>query len=64
MTAPALVVAGSKDKAGVVAAQALAAELPDSRVEVIPGAGALLNTDSARELAALTHAFLDLPASG
>ncbi|MEP7330996.1 MAG: alpha/beta hydrolase [Terracoccus sp.] len=64
VTAPALVVAGSKDKAGVVAARALAAELPDSRVEVIPGAGALLNTDSARELAALAHAFLDLPPSG
>lgn len=63
VTVPALVVAGSKDKAGVVAARALAAELPDSRLEVIPGAGALLNTEAARELAALTHAFLDDPAS-
>lgn len=64
VTVPALVVAGSKDKAGVVAAKALAAELPDSRLEVIVGAGALLNTDSASALAALTHAFLDDPASG
>ena len=64
VSVPALVVAGSKDKAGVVAAKALAAELPDARLEVVAGAGALLNTDSARELAALSHAFLDDPASG
>ena len=59
VTAPALVVAGSKDKAGVTAAQHLSQQLPTARLQVIDGAGPLLNTDSARELADLTHAFLD-----
>jgi 3-oxoadipate enol-lactonase len=57
--APALVVARSKDKAGVAAAQELSQQLPDARVQVIDGAGPLVNTESARELADLTHAFLD-----
>lgn len=57
--APTLVVAGSRDKAGVVAARQLAADIPDAQLEVIDGAGALLNIESARELADLTHHFLD-----
>lgn len=57
--APTLVVAGSGDKAGVIAAQQLVADIPDARLEVIDGAGTLLNTESARELADLTHHFLD-----
>jgi pimeloyl-ACP methyl ester carboxylesterase len=61
VTAPTLVVAGSKDKAGVVAAQQLSQQLPTARVHVVEGAGPLLNTESARELADLTHAFLDEP---
>ncbi|NUO90008.1 MAG: alpha/beta hydrolase [Dermatophilaceae bacterium] len=61
VTAPALVVAGSKDKAGVVAAQQLSQQLPTARLQVIDGAGPLLNTESARELADLAHAFLDEP---
>lgn len=61
VTAPTLVVAGSKDKAGVVAAQQLSQQLPTARVHVVDGAGPLLNTESARELADLTHAFLDEP---
>jgi 3-oxoadipate enol-lactonase len=56
-----LVVAGSKDKAGVTAAQHLSQQLPAARLQVIDGAGALLNTESARELADLTRAFLDEP---
>ncbi|RKT80075.1 pimeloyl-ACP methyl ester carboxylesterase [Terracoccus luteus] len=59
VTAPTLLVAGSKDKAGVVAAQALAKELSGAQVQVLDGAGALLNTESATALADLTHAFLD-----
>ncbi|NUO34475.1 MAG: alpha/beta hydrolase [Dermatophilaceae bacterium] len=61
VTAPALVVAGSKDKAGVGAAQQLSQQLPTARLQVIDGAGPLLNTESARELADLAHAFLDEP---
>ncbi|EWT02343.1 alpha/beta hydrolase [Intrasporangium oryzae NRRL B-24470] len=59
--APTLVVAGSKDKAGVIAAQQLVADIADARLEVIDGAGSLLNTESARELADLTHHFLGSP---
>ncbi|GAB3872989.1 alpha/beta fold hydrolase [Terrabacter terrigena] len=59
VTAPTLVVAGSKDKAGVTAAQHLSQQLPTARLQVVEGAGPLLNTESARELADLTHAFLD-----
>jgi pimeloyl-ACP methyl ester carboxylesterase len=61
VTAPVLLVAGSKDKAGVVAAQELSQQLTGGRVEVIDGAGPLVNTESARELADLAHAFLDEP---
>ncbi|MGO4599832.1 alpha/beta fold hydrolase [Terrabacter sp. 2RAF25] len=61
VTAPTLVVAGSKDKAGVTAAQHLSQQLPTARLHVVDGAGPLLNTESARELADLTHAFLDEP---
>ncbi|GAA5019422.1 alpha/beta hydrolase [Terrabacter aeriphilus] len=59
VAAPVLLVAGSKDKAGVTAAQALSQQLPTARVQVVDGAGALVNTESARELADLAHAFLD-----
>ncbi len=61
VTAPALVVARSKDKAGLTAAQQLTQQLPTARLHVVDGAGPLLNTESARELADLTHAFLDEP---
>jgi 3-oxoadipate enol-lactonase len=60
VAAPTLVVAGSRDRAGVEAARLLASAVPDARVEVIEGAGALVNTEAARELAALAHAFLDV----
>jgi pimeloyl-ACP methyl ester carboxylesterase len=56
---PCLVVAGSKDRAGLAAARQLVEQLPDGRLEVVDGAGPLLNTESARELATLTHDFLD-----
>ena len=56
-----LLVAGSRDKAGIVAAQELSQQLPHARLQVIDGAGALVNTESARELADLTHAFIDEP---
>ncbi len=59
VTAPTLVVAGSRDRAGVVAARQLAEQIEGARLEVLVGAGALLNVESAAELAALTTAFLD-----
>ena len=61
VTAPVLVVAGSKDKPGLAASQELVRRLPTARLEVIEGAGPLLNTESARELADLTSNFLDEP---
>lgn len=61
VAAPTLVVAGAKDKAGVLAAKALAAQIAGARLEVVPSAGALLNTESATALAALAHDFLDHP---
>jgi pimeloyl-ACP methyl ester carboxylesterase len=59
--APTLVVAGSRDRAGTEAGRRLAAEVPGARLHVVAGAGASLNTQSARELAELTHEFLDTP---
>lgn len=59
--APVLVVAGSKDKPGLAASREIVRGLPTARLEVIDGAGPLLNTESARELADLTSAFLAEP---
>jgi len=64
ITAPVLLVAGSKDKAGIAAAQELSKQPSTARLQVIDGAGPLVNTESARELADLTRAFLDEPGSG
>jgi pimeloyl-ACP methyl ester carboxylesterase len=61
--APTLVVAGSRDRAGVESARRLAADVPGARLHVVDGAGAMLNTESARELADLTHEFLAEDAS-
>ena len=59
VTAPTLVVAGSRDRAGVEDGRRLASEVPGARLEVIDGAGSVLNTESARAFADLAHAFLD-----
>lgn len=63
VAAPTLVVAGARDKAGTAASTALRALLPNGSFETIPGAGAVLNTEAPRELAALAHAHLDVTAS-
>jgi len=60
VTAPTLLVAGGRDKAGIAAAQQLAGLLPDSEVAVIEAAGSVLNADAPRELADLTTGFLDV----
>ncbi|TQM57427.1 alpha/beta fold hydrolase [Humibacillus xanthopallidus] len=61
VTAPTLLVAGGRDKAGIAAAQQLAGLLAHSEVAVIEAAGSVLNADAPRELADLATRFLDLP---
>lgn len=56
-----LVVVGSRDRAGLPAAQQLAREIPDARLEVIDGGGGLLNTEAPEALADLTQRFLHEP---
>lgn len=62
VVAPTLVVVGAKDRTGIPAARALAAAVPDARLETIPDQGSLLNTEAPRQLAELTRTFLDSPA--
>lgn len=59
VAAPTLVVVGSRDRAGLPAAQQLARDIPGARLEVVDGGGPLLNTDAPQALADLTAAFLD-----
>jgi pimeloyl-ACP methyl ester carboxylesterase len=59
VAAPTLVVVGSRDRAGLPAAQQLARDIPGARLEVIDGGGALLNTEAPAALADLTQRFLD-----
>lgn len=59
VAAPTLVVVGSRDRAGLPAAQQLARDIPDAHLEVIDGAGGLLNTEAPAALADLTQRFLD-----
>jgi len=61
VAAPTLVVAGSNDRSGLAAAQQLVSLMAAAELSVIDGAGPLLNTESATELADLTNAFLDEP---
>jgi pimeloyl-ACP methyl ester carboxylesterase len=59
VTAPTLLVAGGRDKAGIAAAQQLAGLLSESELAVVEGAGSVLNTEAPRELADLAMRFLD-----
>ena len=59
IAAPTLVVVGGRDRAGIVAARQVVDAVGGARLETIEGGGALLNVDRARELAAVTEAFLD-----
>ncbi len=59
VSSPTLVVAGSRDRAGLEAARHLAGDIPGARLEVVDGGGPLLNTDAPKALADLTAAFLD-----
>jgi len=58
VTAPTLVVAGSKDRAGLAAAQQLVSLMAAAELSVIDGARAVLNAEVPRELADLTEDFL------
>lgn len=56
---PVLVVAGERDGASLPACRALAAALPDARLEVIAEAGHVVNLEGARAFNAVLEAFLD-----
>jgi pimeloyl-ACP methyl ester carboxylesterase len=56
--APTLVVAGSKDRAGVASAQQLARLVTGAELSVIDGAGSVLNTEAPRALADVAEEFL------
>jgi 3-oxoadipate enol-lactonase len=58
VTAPTLVVAGSKDRAGLAAAQQLVSLVSGAELSVIDGAGSVLNAEVPRELADVTADFL------
>jgi 3-oxoadipate enol-lactonase len=58
VTAPTLVVAGSKDRAGLAAAQQLVSLVSGAELSVIDGAGSMLNAEVPRELADVTEDFL------
>lgn len=55
--APALLVAGADDAAGVRAAGELGRHLPDSRLEVVPGAGARVPQEAPAAFNALLYSF-------
>jgi 3-oxoadipate enol-lactonase len=58
VTAPTLVVAGSKDRAGLAAAQQLVSLVSGAELSVIDGAGSMPNAEVPRELADVTADFL------
>jgi 3-oxoadipate enol-lactonase len=58
VTAPTLVVAGSKDRAGLAAAQQLVSLVSGAELSVIDGAGSMPNAEVPRELADVTEDFL------
>lgn len=58
VVAPTLVVAGSRDRAGMRGAQALAAGIPDARLEVVEGAGAAPMAQAPQEVNRLVYDFL------
>lgn len=58
ITAPTLVLCGSKDAANLPAARALAAGIPNARLSVIDGGGHELNTHKPREFSTEVVSFL------
>lgn len=58
VSAPVLVIAGGRDARGVRDAEALVAELPNARLEVVPDAGADVHVDQPKAFNALLYGFL------
>jgi pimeloyl-ACP methyl ester carboxylesterase len=56
---PALVVAGERDGGAVAQSRLLAATLPQARLEVVPGAGHLVNLEAAKRFNAVLREWLD-----
>ena len=59
LTMPALVLVGERDRANLGLSTALAAALPDARLEVVADAGHVANVDSPEAFTAALRAFLD-----
>ena len=58
LACPALIVCGGRDRANMRAAEALAALLPEARLETVAGGGHELNADAPEELARLLGGYL------
>jgi pimeloyl-ACP methyl ester carboxylesterase len=59
VAAPTLVIAGARDDASLASAHELVAALPDARLEVIPGAGHVVNLAAPERVSALLREFLE-----
>lgn len=59
ITAPTLILAGERDIVKGAETKQIAASIPDSRVEIIPGAGHNLPGERPKEVAGLVRDFLD-----
>lgn len=58
LTVPALVLVGERDRANLDLSRALAAALPDARLEVIPEAGHVANVDAPERFNEIVGSFL------
>lgn len=56
---PTLVLVGDRDRANLGLSKALAAALPDARLELVPDAGHVANVDAPEAFTALLRSFLD-----
>jgi len=59
LTLPVLVLVGERDRPNRALSVALAAALPAARLELVPGAGHVANTDAPEAFTAALRAFLD-----
>jgi len=58
LTRPALVLVGERDRANLGLSKALAAALPNARLEVVPGAGHVANVDAPERFSEAVGTFL------